>query len=214
MENKLYSGVFMWLFVGLLVTFGSGYVLSLYPEAVINIMGGVGYIIAIVVEIAVAIFFSVRITKMSKNTAIFCYLLYSLVTGVTFSTIFLTFELTSLMTVFGITSLVFGIFAFFGMVTKLPLNKIGSFLLMGLLATIIASLVNLFLGSTGFDMGICIVGIVIFIGYIAYDVKQLPDLFNTIGEEKGAIFGAFQLYLDFINLFLRLLQILGNSSND
>ncbi len=214
MENKLYAKVFTWLFAGLLITFGSGYVLSLYPDAVINIMGGSGYVIAIVIEVAIALFFGFRITKMNKNTATFCYLLYSLVTGVTFSTIFLVFDLTSLMMIFGITALVFGIFAFFGTVTKLPLNKIGSFLLMGLIAIIIASLVNLFIGSAGFELGICIIGIVIFIGYIAYDMKMLPELFNTLGDEKGAIFGAFQLYLDFINLFLRLLQLLGNSSND
>lgn len=214
MENKLCSKVFMWLFVGLLVTFGSGYALSLYPDAVVNIMGGTGYIIAIVVEIAVAIFFGVRIKKMSKNTAVFCYLLYSLVTGVTFSTLFLAFELTSLMMVFGVTSLVFGVFAFAGMFTKLPLHKLSSFLLMGLIAIIIASIVNLFIGSTGFDLGICIVGIVIFIGYIAYDMKMIPVLMNELGEEKTAIFGAFQLYLDFINLFLRLLQLFGNSNND
>lgn len=214
MENKLYSKVFMWLFVGLLITFGSGYALSLYPDAVINIMGGSGYVIAIVVEIAVALFFGFRIKKMSKNTAVFCYLLYSLVTGVTFSTLFLAFELTSLMMIFGITSLVFGIFAFAGMVTKLPLHKLGSFLLMGLIAIITASIVNLFVGSASFDFGICIVGIIIFIGYIAYDMKMIPTLLKELGDEKGAIFGAFQIYLDFINLFLRLLQLLGNSSKD
>ena len=192
---------------------GSGYVLSLYPDAVINIMGGTGYIIAIVIEVAVAIFFGVRIRKMSKNTAIFCYLLYSLVTGVTFSTLFLAFDLTSLMMIFGITALVFGIFAFFGMVTKLPLHKLGTMLLMGLVAIILASLVNLFIGSASFEFGICIIGILIFIGYIAYDMKMLPALFNELGEEKGAIYGAFQLYLDFINLFLRLLQLLGNSND-
>lgn len=213
MENKLYSNVFMWLFAGLLLTFGSGYVLSLYPDAVINIMGGTGYIIAIVIEVAVAIFFGVRIRKMSKNTAIFCYLLYSLVTGVTFSTLFLAFDLTSLMMIFGITALVFGIFAFFGMVTKLPLHKLSTMLLMGLVAIILASLVNLFIGSASFEFGICIIGILIFIGYIAYDMKMLPALFNELGEEKGAIYGAFQLYLDFINLFLRLLQLLGNSND-
>lgn len=214
MENKLYAKVFTWLFAGLLITFGSGYILSLYPDAVINIMGGSGYIIAIVVELAVAIFLGVRITKMSKNTAIFCYLLYSLITGVTFSTIFLTFELTSLMMIFGITAAVFGVFAFLGMVTKLPLNKLGSFLFMGLIAIILASLINLFIGSASFDFGICIIGILIFIGYIAYDMKTLPAIMNQLGEEKGAIYGAFQLYLDFINLFIRLLQILGNSSRD
>lgn len=214
MENKLYSKVFMWLFIGLLITFGSGYILSLYPDAVINIMGGSGYIIAIVVEIAVALFFGFRIKKMSKNTAVFCYLLYSLVTGVTFSTLFLAFELTTLMMIFGVTSLVFGLFAFAGMFTKLPLHKLGSFLLMGLIATIIASIVNLFIGSTSFELGICIAGIVIFIGYIAYDMKMIPALANELGEEKTAIFGAFQIYLDFINLFLRLLELLGNSSRD
>ncbi len=214
MENKIYAKVFTWLFIGLLITFGSGYLLSLYPNAVYNIMGGSGYIITIVIELAVALFFGLRITKMSKETAIFCYLLYSLVTGVTFSTIFLAFELTSLIMIFGITAVVFGVFAFFGMVTKLPLHKISTFLLMGLIAIILASVINIFIGSSSLNLGICIFGIAIFIGYIAYDMKMLPGLFNQIGEEKGAIYGAFQLYLDFINLFLRLLELFGNSNND
>ncbi len=214
MDNKLYSKVFSWLFVGLLITFGSGYILSLYPDAVANVLGGAGYLIAIVVELAVALFLGIRIQKMSKNTAIFCYMLYSLITGVTFSILFLEFELTSLIMVFLITAIVFGLFALFGAVTKLPIHKLGSFLFMGLLAIIIASIINMFFGSQGFDMALCIIGILIFIGYIAYDIKKLPQFFDLLGEDKGAVYGAFELYLDFINLFLRLLQLFGNSNNN
>lgn len=214
LENKLYSKVFNWLFVGLLVTFGSGFLLSLYPNAVMNILGGTGYLVAIVVEVAIALFFGFRVRKMSEATAKFCYLLYSIVTGVTFSIIFLTYELTSLMMVFAITAIIFGIFAFFGKVTNLPLNKMGTFLFMGLLAVIIAGIVNIFIGSSQFSFILCIVSIILFIGYIAYDTKKLPAIFDLLGEDKGAIYGAFELYLDFINLFLRLLELFGKSKDD
>ncbi len=214
MSNKLYAKVFGWLFVGLLVTFGTGLVLMNYPDGVINLFGGMGYLIMLIVEVGIAIFFGVRLKKMNKATAIFCYLLYSFLTGVTFSLLFLEFELGTLLYVFLVTALVFGLFAFFGAVTKLPLHKIGTFLLIALFAIIILEVVNIFVGSEQLNMGLCIIGILVFVGYIAYDVQRLPMLLDYAGEENGAIYGAFQLYLDFINLFLRLLELFGNSNNN
>lgn len=214
MDNKLYSKVFGWLFIGLLLTFGTGFVLANYPYGVAKILSGTSYIVVIAIELVVAVVFSLRIHKMKKGTAIFCYLLYSFITGVTFSVLFLAFELGSLMFIFLITAIVFGLFAFFGMVTKMDLTKLGTILFMGLIAILLASVINIFVGNETFDLILCIVGIVIFIGYIAYDMKKLPVLFDQLGSDKGAIFGAFQLYLDFINLFLRLLQLFGRGDRD
>ena len=211
--NKIYSKVYGWLFVGLLLTFATGAFFSNYENAIINLMSGAGYIIVLLVEFGLAIFLSARIHKMSSAMATFCYLLYSFVTGITFSTIFIAFDMKSLILIFFVTALVFGLFALFGMFTKLSLDKLGTILFMMLLAIIVASIINIFVGSSMFDLIICIIGILVFIGYIGYDVKKLPILFDSLGEENGAIYGAFQLYLDFINIFIYLLQLFGNNDS-
>lgn len=212
--NKLYSKVYGWLFVGLLLTFATGAFFSNYDNAIINLMNGVGYIVILLIEFGLAIFLSARIHKMSSSTATFCYLLYSFITGITFSTIFIAFEMKSLILIFLVTALVFGLFALFGMFTKLSLDKLGTILFMMLIAIIIASLINIFLGNNILELIICIVGMIVFIGYIGYDVKKLPVIFDNLGEENGAIYGAFQLYLDFINVFIYLVQLFGNNDNN
>ncbi len=229
--NKIYSKVYGWLFVGLLLTFATGAFFSNYENAIINLMSGAGYIVVLLVEFGLAIFLSARIHKMSSAMATFCYLLYSFVTGltfstifgnntelyglnvITFSTIFIAFDMKSLILIFLVTALVFGLFALFGMFTKLSLDKLGTILFMMLLAIIVASIINIFVGSSMFDLIICIIGILVFIGYIGYDVKKLPILFDSLGEENGAIYGAFQLYLDFINIFIYLVQLFGNNDS-
>ncbi len=212
--NKLYSKVYGWLFAGLLLTFATGAFFSNYENAIINIMNGIGYIVILLIEFGLAIFLSARIHKMSSATATFCYLLYSFVTGITFSTIFIAFEMKSLILIFLVTALVFGLFALFGMFTKLSLDKLGTILLMMLLAVVIASIINIFVGSNTLDFIICIIGILVFIGYIGYDVKKLPMIFDSLGEENGAIYGAFQLYLDFINVFIYLVRLFGNNDSN
>lgn len=212
--NKIYSKVYGWLFVGLLLTFATGAFFSNYENAIINLMSGAGYIVVLLVEFGLAIFLSARIHKMSSAMATFCYLLYSFVTGITFSTIFIAFDMKSLILIFLVTALVFGLFALFGMFTKLSLDKLGTILFMMLLAIIVASIINIFVGSSiGLIFIICIIGILVFIGYIGYDVKKLPILFDSLGEENGAIYGAFQLYLDFINIFIYLVQLFGNNDS-
>ena len=212
--ERLYSKVYGWLFAGLMLTFATGAFLSNYENAIINLMSGIGYVIIIVVELGLAIFLSARIQKMNDSMAIFCYLLYSFVTGITFSTIFMAFNMKSLILIFLVTAIVFGLFALFGSFTKLSFDKLGTILSMMLIGIIIASLLNIFIGSTSIDFIICIIGMIVFIGYVGYDMKKLPVLFDGLGEEKGAIYGAFQLYLDFINIFIYLLQIFGGNDNN
>lgn len=212
--NKIYSKVYGWLFAGLLLTFATGAFFSNYENAIINLMSGAGYIVVLLVEFGLAIFLSARIHKMSSAMATFCYLLYSFVTGTTFSTIFIAFDMKSLILIFLVTALVFGLFAIFGMFTKLSLDKLGTILFMMLLAIIVASIINIFVESSMFNFIICIIGILVFIGYIGYDVKKLPILFDSLGEENGAIYGAFQLYLDFINIFIYLVQLFGNNDSN
>lgn len=210
--KEVYPKVFTWLFVGLLVTFITGYSLSLNKELLYGLSGGVS-VVLLVIEFAVAIFFSLRLHKMSKTTAVICYLLYSFITGISLSGIFIIYKMSSIIFVFLVAALLFLVFAVIGKITKVDLSKIGTFLFMGLLAVIILSIINVFLGISGLAFIILIVSILIFLGYIAYDMKCIPNLVSMVGIEKAAVFGAFQLYLDFINLFIDLLRLFGKSDD-
>jgi len=207
--KKGFSKMFAWLFVGLLVTFVIGYGTSSSPIALERMFSGMSFLIVVLLEFGIAILFSSRLEKMSVTTAKICYLIYSMLTGFTFGLIFLVYELTSIIMVFLATALAFGVFAAIGYFIKKDLSKLGSFLLMSLLAVVIVSIVNIFIGSSMVEIVVSIIFILIFLGYIIFDMKNAEGLIEAVGEEKGAIYGAFQLYLDFINLFIRLLRFLG-----
>jgi len=148
---------------------------------------------------------------MNIITAKTLYVLYSILTGLTLSVIFIAFKMSSIIYVFGITAIMFALMAIFGRTTKIDLTKIGTILFMGLIGIIIASLINMFIGSETFDLIICIVGIIIFTIYIAYDVQKIKYIAETLEKDKAVIICAFELYLDFINLFIKLLRLFGKS---
>lgn len=210
-DNKIFSKIFMWMFIGLAITYGVGYYVSLNENMLYNIFSKY-YIFFIIAEIVVVIWLSARINKMKPMTAKILFCLYSFITGLTFSSIFVVYNLTSIMTVFGITSIIFLIFALIGFNSKLDLTKLSVYLFMGLIGVIICSLINIFVGSSTFDLGITVVALIIFIAYIAYDIQVIKrKLYHIEDEDNLAIFGALQLYLDFINIFIRLLQIFGKN---
>ncbi len=211
MKNKIYSKMFMWLFVGLLLTFVTGIYTATNNSALNVIFGKGAYIFLVITELIVAIILSARITKIKPTTAKFLYLLYSFLTGLTFSSLFIVYKLTSILLVFGVSSILFLIFALIGRYSKLDLSKIGTYLLMMLFGIIICSIINVFIGNTVFDVLICIVSIIVFLGYIAYDVQKIERLEGILEEENLAIIGAFELYLDFINIFIDLLRLFGDS---
>lgn len=213
LDNKVYSRMFTWLFAGLMITFISGYCLSLNEALLYNILS-VGIIPIIVIEFAIAIIMGFRIQKMKPVTTKICYIIYSITTGITFSSIFLAYKMSSIMFVFLVTALVFGICAILGYTTKIDLTKFSTILFVALLASLIISLLNIFVfKSSQLEFWLSIIIIVIFLGYIAYDMHSVKYLMNSIGEEKAAVYGAFQLYLDFINIFIRLLELIGKSDD-
>ncbi|MBQ2947031.1 MAG: Bax inhibitor-1/YccA family protein [Bacilli bacterium] len=210
-SNKLFSKVFMWMFVGLAITFGIGYYVSVNPNMLFNIFGSY-YWLLIIAEFVVVIWLSARIRKMPPTTAKLLFCAYSFLTGLTFSSIFVIYEITSIIYVFGITAVLFLIFALIGYFTKIDLTKIGIYLFMALLGVIICSIINMFVGSETFNLGITIVCLIVFIIYIAYDIQVIKRNLYLIPEEDNlAIYGALQLYLDFINIFLRLIQLFGRA---
>ena len=206
--REVYSKMFGWMFVGLLVTFLTGYVVSNSYD-ILLLVAQVPFIVYAIIEIGLVIFFSLKIRTMSSTTAKICFILYSFVTGLTFSFLFLVYELYSMIYVFGITALLFGIFALIGHFTNIDLSKFSTFLFMGLLAIVICSLINMFIGNETFDLILTIIGIVIFLGYTAYDIQKVKYNLDTFPQDNLAIFGALELYLDFINLFLKLLSLFG-----
>lgn len=211
-ENKIFSKVFMWMFIGLAITFGVGYYVSLNTNMLYNISNYC--IFFIIAELVVVLILSARIRKLKPITAKIMFCVYSFLTGLTFSVIFILYEVTSIIYVFGITAVIFLIFALIGYFTKLDLSKFGVYLLMALIGVIICSIINMFVKSEGFDIGITIVCLLVFIAYIAYDIQVIKrNLYLIENEDNLAIYGALQLYLDFINIFLRLLRFFGNRRN-
>ena len=157
---------------------------------------------------------------MGSGTAVVSFVLYSIINGLTLTPIFLIYTGTSIATVFLITAATFGISAFIGKVTKMDLSKFGSYLMMALIGLIVAGLVNLFMQNTMLDFWISVIGIVVFIGLTAYDVQKIKDMSTHMSGsddeivKKLAVIGALELYLDFINIFIKLLRLLGRSRRD
>ncbi len=212
-DNKIFSKVFLWMFIGLTITFGVGYYVSINENMFYNVFSKY-YLLLAIIEIVVVIWLSLKIRKMNPMTAKILFCLYSFITGLTFSSIFVIYKVTSIVYIFGITAILFLIFALIGYFTKIDLTKLGIYLFMALLGIIICSIINIFVGSETFNLGIVIVALLVFIIYIAYDIQIIKrNLYMIPQEDNLAIYGALQLYLDFINIFLRLLQLFGKNND-
>ena len=210
--NKIFAKIFLWMFLGLMLTFGVAYYISTQDNIVYNLFSNSKYLIIWIIEIVVVVVLSARINKLSVMSARILFLLYSFLTGITASSIFIVYSIGSIIYVFLIAAILFLIFGLIGYFTKLDITKIGSILFMALIGSLICIIINMFINNEAFDLGISIVMVLIFLGYIAYDINIIKrNLYNIQDEDKLAIYGALELYLDFINLFLRLLSLFGKS---
>ena len=168
-----------------------------------------------IAQIGLVIWLSARITKMSMTSATLLFILYSVLMGVTMSTIFMVYTMTSIAMVFFITAGMFLAMSLIGYFTRLDLTRLGSLLFMALIGVVIASVVNIFLGSETLYWIISYVAVVVFVGLTAYDTQKIKEMLAEYGQademgHKLALYGALTLYLDFINLFLYLLRIFGD----
>ncbi len=215
MKDNLISKTFLWMCFGLLVTFITGYFVAHNEVMLENIYGGMGYLVFVIVELVLVIVLSARIMKMKPTTAKVCFLLYSFVSGLTFASIFVYYAIDSIMLIFLISAIIFAIMALIGYVTKVDLTKMGTYLFFALIAVLIVALINIFLNNSMIAMIVSIVCVLIFIGVTAYDVQKIKMLENSgLPKENLAIYGALDLYLDFINLFIHLLSLFGRSNRD
>ena len=158
-------------------------------------------------------YLSAKINKMSVSTAQLTFWIFSGIMGLSLSSLFIEFTHSSIARVFFITSGTFAAMSLYGYTTKKDLTKLGGFLFMGLIGIIIASVINIFIGSTALQFAISVIGVLVFVGLTAYDTQKIKNMYyagdsESVGSKK-ALMGALRLYLDFINLFILLLQLFG-----
>jgi hypothetical protein len=209
--------VFNWMAVGLGLTGIISYAASQTGVAQV-IVGTPIFFVLILAELGLVFYLSARVDKIQPGTATGLFVGYAALNGLTFSAIFLAYTQASIGGTFLITAGMFGAMAVYGLVTKRDLSGMGSFMFMGLIGIILASIVNIFLQSSSLYWTISVIGVLVFVGLTAYDVQKIKNM----GEEgimeqgeaairRGAIIGALALYLDFINLFLMLLRFFGSA---
>ncbi|MDA8140859.1 MAG: Bax inhibitor-1/YccA family protein [Desulfobacteraceae bacterium] len=215
--NSFVRNVYNWMGAGLALTGLIAYYTAHTPALAQIIFGNQMVLFALLIGELVLVFaLSARVQKMQASTATGLFLLYAGLNGLTFSFIFLVYTGASIAQVFFICAATFVTCSLYGWITQRDLTSWGGFLFMGLIGVVIASVVNMFLHSTGLSMVVSYIGVLVFVGLTAYDTQQLknmaltqPDGLDAAVVRKGAIIGALKLYLDFINLFLLLLRIFG-----
>lgn len=210
--NTLIRQVYAWMGGGLLVTAFMAMVTLSSPAILNAVFGNRLFFYALIFgELGLVIAISSAINRLSAATASLLFLLYAALNGVTMSVIFAVYTAESVSSTFVITAATFGSMSAYGYLTKRDLTGWGSFLFMGLIGVVIASLVNIFTRSSAVSWIISAVGVIVFTGLTAYDTQKIKAMATSgVGGRKPAILGALTLYLDFINLFLMLLRLLGN----
>ncbi len=207
--------VYVWMTLALAITGLTAYGVATSPGVLQTIYGNSSVMWGIAIaELILVITVSSAINRLSLSVATLLFVLYSVLNGALFSSIFLVYTASSIATVFFITAGTFAAMALIGYTTKTDLSSMGKILLMALIGMIIATVVNLFVKSTGIDLIISYIGVLVFVGLTAYDSQKIKQMLLQTpdageGAQKVALLGALSLYLDFINLFLYLLRIFG-----
>jgi hypothetical protein len=212
--NSFVRSVYNWMAAGLALTGFVAYFVASDPT--LFRIAQKGFFLFAIAELVLVIALSARINRLQAGTATGLFLGYAFLNGVTFSYIFAIYTQTAIASTFFVCAVTFGALSLYGWATKRDLTGVGSFMMMGLIGILIASVVNIFVHSSGMQMIISYIGVIIFAGLTAYDtqtIKQMalsqPDGMDGAVVRKGAIIGALKLYLDFILLFQYLLYIFG-----
>ena len=214
--SALFKSVYMQMAAALSITGLVAYFLSQSQDFWLFLANNTSLIwVVLIAQIVLVIWLSARFTRMSMTAATLLFILYSAMMGVTMSSIFMVYTMSSIASVFFITAGMFLVMSLLGYFTRMDLTRLGSVLFMALIGVIIASLVNIFLKSEMLYWVVSYVAVVVFVGLTAYDTQKIKQMLAEYGEvdEMGyklALFGALTLYLDFINLFLYLLRIFGD----
>jgi FtsH-binding integral membrane protein len=212
---SFFPRVYGWMGLGLLVSALAAYFLLSTPAALRFVFGSrIAFFGLIIAELGLVFYLAARVMRMSPAAAKTAFLLYATLNGFTLASVFIIYTTTSIVSTFVVTAATFGAMSAYGMATKRDLSGFGSFLTMGLFGIIIASVVNIFLKNDMVYWITTYIGVLVFVGLTAYDTWKLKQMVDVSGGGEGvsnlAILGALTLYLDFINLFLFLLQLIGN----
>lgn len=215
--SALMRKVYTWMALALVITGVTAFGVANSPTLLMTLMTSRGLMFGIIIaELALVFAITGALNRLSLSTATLLFILYSVLNGAMLSSIFVIYTATSISKVFFITAGTFGAMAFYGYSTKKDLTSMGKILFMALIGMIIATVVNMFLKSAGFDYILSYIGVAIFTGLTAWDCQKIKQMLQTQydmseGAQKLALIGALTLYLDFINLFLYLLKIFGNN---
>ena len=215
--NSFIQSVYNWMAIGLGLTGITAFFTANSPTMMQLIFSNQLLFFGLIIGELVLVFtISARIGKMQASTATGLFVLYAVLNGLSLSVIFLAYTASSIASTFFIRAGTFLACSIYGMVTKRDLTSMGGFMMMGLIGIIIASVVNMFVKSSGMSLIISYIGVLVFVGLTAYDTQKLkhmamtqPDDAGAAVVRKGAIIGALTLYLDFINMFLMMLRIFG-----
>ena len=214
-ERAFITKVYTWMALALGITGLVATATASNPVFMEQLFGSPGVLLVLVLaQLGLVIGLSAAINRMSANVATGLFVVYAALTGLTLSAIFLVYTAQSIGTVFFITAGTFALVSVYGYVTKTDLTRVGNLAFMALIGIILASVVNFFLKSDTLYWILTYVGVIVFVGLIAYDTQRIKMMANGMTEDgqmqtKGAVIGALRLYLDFINLFVRLLRIFG-----
>lgn len=214
--NAFFQKVYLWMTAGLAMTAAASFIVLYIPAAQQFIFSNKLLFYALIfAELGLVIAISAAINRISAATATLIFLVYSALNGVTFAAIFMLYTSSSIVSTFLVTAGTFGAMSLYGYVTKRDMTGFGSFLFMGLIGIVIASVVNIFLNSEMIYWITTYIGVFIFVGLTAYDTQKIKQIgqagfVDSEHQKKAAVLGALRLYLDFINLFLMLLRVMGN----
>lgn len=211
-EQSFITRVFNWMFIGLAASGVSAFIFASNPILMQVLFTNQLLYWGLAIGLLVMVWYlSANITKMSFQSAAITFFIYALLNGVVLSSIFLVYTSSSIFSTFFVSAATFAAMALYGFTTKKDLTALGSFMFMALIGLVIASVVNMFLNSSMMSTIISYAGVLIFVGLTAYDVQKIKNIGQSSNYNPNyAITGALTLYLDFINLFLHLLRIMGN----
>lgn len=212
--SQFFQKVYSWMFIGLILSAITAFAVIKIPALTAFVFANMGIFIALIIaELILVIVLVAAIKKLSPKAAKAIFVLYSILNGLTISVILLVYTGASVIATFFVAAIMFGSMAIYGFFTDKDLSKWGPILFMGLIGVIIALVVNMFLRNPMMDLIISIIGVILFTALTAYDNQYLKRLSIQLKDKKQiskmSIIGALKLYLDFINLFLFLLRLLG-----
>lgn len=213
---KTYS----WMFLGILITFGTAMLIAGIEElrALLFFSSMIPFIL-LFAQIGVVFALNNRLMNLRVSSARNLFIVYSLITGISFTVLFLVYDLGTLIYAFGMAAAYFGSLVVIGYTTKLDLSHIGTVCLAGLLGMIVFGLINLFIPMPQFNFTYSLIGLLIFAGITAWDAQKMKTMYHSVSDQETqliqaySIYSAFQLYLDFINIFLYVIRIVGRNND-